>query len=175
MNIYLKIARDAINEFVINNKIISLDKDLPKSVLLYRSGVFVSVYENGDKDRLRGCIGTYLPTKENIAEEIIYNAIAACSKDYRFNPISIKELNKIKISIDIIHEMHLVNNIDTLDPKKFGILIEAKNNSSSALLLPNIQQITTIHDQIAATLKKAGLTTNDDINIYKFEITHYQE
>ncbi|AOY77689.1 hypothetical protein BJL90_18585 [Clostridium formicaceticum] len=44
-------------------------------------GVFVSLKKNGD---LRGCIGTIFPVTNNIAEEIIRNAIEAGIHDPRF-------------------------------------------------------------------------------------------
>lgn len=43
--------------------------------------MFVTLHKNSD---LRGCIGTYLPTRDNIIEEIIMNAIAASTEDPRF-------------------------------------------------------------------------------------------
>ncbi len=41
---------------------------------------FVSIHEEG---RLRGCIGTFMPVQDNIALEIVHNAISACSEDPR--------------------------------------------------------------------------------------------
>ena len=43
-----------------------------------RSGAFVSIHKNSE---LRGCIGTISPTCENLAQEIIYCAVEACSAD----------------------------------------------------------------------------------------------
>ena len=55
-----------------------------------RAGVFVSIHEEG---RLRGCIGTFMPVQDNIALEIVHNAISACSEDPRFDPITEEELD----------------------------------------------------------------------------------
>ncbi|MBQ6012247.1 MAG: AMMECR1 domain-containing protein, partial [Alphaproteobacteria bacterium] len=41
--------------------------------------------------QLRGCIGTIAATEENIAEEVIQNAISASSRDPRFAPITPEE------------------------------------------------------------------------------------
>ena len=58
--------------------------NLPKELLEEKRGVFVSIHKFG---QLRGCIGTFLPTRENIAKEIIENAISSSTLDPRFPPI----------------------------------------------------------------------------------------
>ncbi|MFH2136046.1 MAG: AMMECR1 domain-containing protein, partial [Patescibacteria group bacterium] len=80
MNAYVKLAKDAVEAYFKTGKIIPPPKDLPKNFLTSRAGVFVSIYNGED---LRGCIGTYLPTAPNLAEEIIQNAISAVTEDYR--------------------------------------------------------------------------------------------
>lgn len=54
-----------------------------------RAGAFVSLHEFGE---LRGCIGTFLPQRANVAEEIIENAIASATRDPRFPPVRPDEL-----------------------------------------------------------------------------------
>ena len=46
---------------------------------------FVSLKARGG--RLRGCMGTLLPTKESVEEEVATNAVAAASKDPRFDRV----------------------------------------------------------------------------------------
>jgi hypothetical protein len=89
----VKLAKETITNFVLNNEIIAPPDWLEEEYLKNQSGVFVTVKQNGE---LRGCIGTYLPTKENVAREIITNAIAAASEDPRFRPITENELDNIK-------------------------------------------------------------------------------
>ena len=36
---------------------------------------------------LRGCIGTFEPTQDNVAEEIVTNAISTATRDPRFEPV----------------------------------------------------------------------------------------
>ena len=49
---------------------------------------FVSLHAHG---QLRGCIGTTRPTTENVAWEIVQNAISACARDPRFTPVAVSE------------------------------------------------------------------------------------
>ena len=51
---------------------------------------------------LRGCIGTYLPTEENLAEEIIENAIRSATEDPRFPPDRPEELPEHSITVDVL-------------------------------------------------------------------------
>ena len=141
MNPLVSLAKLAVESFVEENKIISSFEDLPKEFLNKKAGTFVTI----EKEKsLRGCIGTYLPTKENIAKEIIANAIAAATEDYRFGPIQKEELPHLFYTVYILNEPELVNPQTTtriisalrqgrqssfgvraeLDPKKYGIIVK---------------------------------------------------
>lgn len=175
---YIDLARLAIEEYVKNGKIIALPEDLPNDLFGKSAGVFISIHKKNPKkngEALRGCIGTFLPTKNTIAQEIIDNAISACSRDYRFSPIKKEELDNLEISIDVLSEPEKVEDISTLDPKKYGILIKSQKDSRSGLLLPDLEGVNTIHDQIAITLNKAGLKLNDPINIFRFSVERFKE
>src|SRR4030043_2294322 len=64
-----------------------------------RAGVFVSLHKHG---QLRGCIGTFEPTKDNVAEEIIANAISSSTTDPRFPPVTASELDDLEYGVDIL-------------------------------------------------------------------------
>ena len=85
---YVRLARKSLESYILVGEIIPVPTDLPAVMLKEKAGAFVSIHKGG---RLRGCIGTFLPTRDNIAEEIIYNAISASTKDPRFRPIEAEE------------------------------------------------------------------------------------
>lgn len=178
MNQYTKLAYDAISEFILNNHKIALPQNLDSELINKRAGVFVSIHKKTpfahDDGELRGCIGTFEPTKDNIAQEIIDNAISAATHDYRFSPIKKNELSELEISVDVLSNPVLVDDISILNPKKYGILIRSKEDARSGLLLPNLPGVNTIHDQIAITLNKAGISPQEKIDIYKFEVKRYK-
>ena len=64
-----------------------------------RAGIFVSIKKDG---QLRGCIGTFEPSRPNIAEEIIANAISAATRDPAFLPIAPDELEHLSFSVDVL-------------------------------------------------------------------------
>jgi AmmeMemoRadiSam system protein A len=115
------LAKSAVENYIKENKIISSLEDLPEEFLKRRAGTFVTIEKAGE---LRGCIGTYLPTRINIVEEIIHNAIAAATEDYRFGPIQKEELPYLSYTVYILSYPEPVKNIKELDPRKFGIIVK---------------------------------------------------
>lgn len=171
MNAYVKLAKDAVEVYIKTGKIFPPPSDLPKNFLTFRAGIFVSIY---DGEELRGCIGTYLPTERNIAEEIIANATSAATRDYRFRPITAKELPNLSYTVYVLEEPREIKKLDELDPKKYGILIKSERGKWG-LLLPDLAGINTAEEQIAAVSEKCGVKLGDEkIIVYKFGAKKYQ-
>lgn len=186
MNHYIFLAEKAVKAYVVEKKIISSPNDLPEEFFKTKSGVFVTITRNGE---LRGCIGTYLSTKENIAKEIISNAVAAASEDYRFGLIQEEELPHLSYTVYILSEPELVKDLKELNPKKYGIIIKTAPISypsgdvvfnghlphKSGLLLPDLTGIDTVEKQISIACQKGGINlTKEKILIYKFTVEKYK-
>lgn len=185
MNHYISLVKLVVENYIKEGKIISPPRDLPEEFFAKKSGVFVSI--KSDKE-LRGCIGTYLPTKKNIAEEIIHNAIAAATEDYRFGPIQIEELPELSYTVYILEPPELVKDIKELDPKKYGIIVKTAPISEpgtdvvfnghtvpkSGLLLPDLEGVDTVGQQISIACQKAGINPEKEkILIYRFAVEKY--
>ena len=166
---YVKLAKKTINEYIKNHRKISIPEDTPLDLLNKRAGVFVSIKKYGE---LRGCIGTIEPTTSSIAEEIIRNAISACSQDPRFNKVSEKELPKLEISVDVLNESELINKTNELDIKRYGVIVSKGNRRG--LLLPNIEGVNTVKHQLQIALRKAGISEDEDYEIRRFEVVRHQ-
>ena len=121
MNPYILLAKSAVESYVKEKKVIGPPKDLPEEFLKKKAGTFVTIERDGE---LRACIGTYLPTRINIAEEIIRNAIAAASEDYRFGPIKIEEFPRLSYTVYILSYPEPAKDIKELNPKKFGLIVK---------------------------------------------------
>ena len=170
MNSYVALAKTTVETYIKTKKIPPLPDNLPEEFLTRRAGVFVSIYNGED---LRGCIGTYLPTEANLAEEIIGNSIAAATNDYRFSPITEKELPKLSYSVYILEKPREIKSLDELDPKKYGILIKSETGKSG-LLLPDLEGIETAEEQLSSVCHKCGVKLqNEKITISKFTATKY--
>jgi len=146
---YVSLARRALETYILKGEIIKPDTDLPREMLEERAGVFVSLKKNG---QLRGCIGTIEPVRNNIAEEIIYNAINAGVRDPRFMPVDGSELADLIYSVDVLTKPEPVNSKDELDPKKYGVIV--RSGARSGLLLPNLEGVDTVKEQIEIASRK---------------------
>lgn len=166
---YVELARSAIQHYLQTGKKLPPPTELPDNMRT-KAGVFVSLKKFGN---LRGCIGTFMPTTDNLYLEIVQNAISASTSDPRFPPVSLDEINDIAISVDILSAPELVKDINELDPKKYGIIV-AKGHKRG-LLLPDLQGVDTIQQQISITKMKAGIHPDDnDVDIYKFTVERYR-
>ncbi|MBT1248067.1 MULTISPECIES: AmmeMemoRadiSam system protein A [unclassified Thermosipho (in: thermotogales)] len=165
---YVKWAIKVIENYVLYSKIINPDNSLPKELFEKKAGCFVTLHTTDGN--LRGCIGTFKPTQENLALEIRNNAIAAATQDPRFLPLSKKELGSIIVSVDVLSEIEKVNSIKELDPKKYGIIV--KQGNRRGLLLPDIEGVNSTDEQIRIAKLKAGIYS-ENFEIYKFTVQRY--
>lgn len=166
---YVRLARQTIEAYVGERKQISIPRDLPEEMYESRAGVFVSLKEEG---RLRGCIGTIAPVQKNIAEEIIANAISASTKDPRFHPVQPDELDKLVYSVDVLGTPEAITSPDELDVKRYGVIVT--KGRKRGLLLPNLDGVDTVEDQITIAKQKAGISTYDAaVQLERFEVVRH--
>jgi len=172
MNPYTSLAKRAVETFIKKGKLILPLKTTPKELLNQKKGVFVTIEKNGN---LRACIGTYLPTQKNIAEEIIQNAVSAATEDYRFGPVRKEELPELRYTVYLLERPQLINSMKELNPKKYGIIVKTVGLPvKSALLLPGLRGIDTIEKQISVVCQKGGINPNiEKLAIYKFSVKKY--
>ncbi len=191
MNIYIFLAKSAVEKYVKERVVMLPPLDLPKRILKEQKGVFITIMK---QDRLRACIGTYLPTRPNVAEEIIENAVSAASKDYRFGPIRKEELDYLSYTVSILSFPEPIESIDELDPKRFGLIVKTspfifpnkKDNKpaeeileknipfKSGVLLPDLAGINTKEEQFIIACEKAGIDPDKEkVFIYRFRVEKY--
>jgi AmmeMemoRadiSam system protein A len=133
-----------------------------------RAGAFVSLHRQG---QLRGCIGTTGPTTASLVAEIIQNAISAATRDPRFDPLSKAELDDLEISVDVLQPAESVKSHDSLDPKVFGVIV--RSGSRAGLLLPDLDGIDTVEDQLAIACRKAGIDPGKPYSIERFRVIRH--
>jgi AmmeMemoRadiSam system protein A len=162
------LARASLVHFLKTGKPLPVPKQLPPE-LTRQSGIFVSLKKNKE---LRGCIGTIFPTEENIAREIIENTIRAATEDPRFMPVELGEMDKLTLSVDILGKPESVTSEAELDPALYGVIV--KKGDRTGLLLPRLEGIDSVHEQIDIARQKAGISKSDDIELYRFTVTRYE-
>jgi len=165
---YVKLARETIDNYIKQGKIITPSLGLPEEMINQKAGVFVSLKKNGN---LRGCIGTFMPTQENIAQEIIKNAISAAVDDPRFSSVNVSELEDLSISVDVLSAPEEVKDISQFDPKKYGVIVSS--GYKKGLLLPDLEGVDTVEYQIDIAKRKAGIYPDEKVKLYRFEVQRY--
>ena len=130
--------------------------------------MFVSIHKDG---RLRGCIGTILPVYGSVAEEIIHNAVSASTRDPRFDPVRPEELDKLEINVDVLTEPERIESKAQLDVKRYGVIVSS--GSRRGLLLPDLDGVDTVDEQVAIAMKKGGISARDKITLERFEVIRH--
>jgi len=134
-----------------------------------RAGAFVCLKI---QNRLRGCIGTIGPSQENLAEEIISNAISASTRDSRFEPLTEGELDDIEVTVDVLSEPEPIGSLNDLDPKVYGLIVTS--GLKRGLLLPDIEGVDDAGQQLSICRKKGNIGDDEELSLQRFTVTRYR-
>ena len=165
---YVKLARESLAYYLLHGEYMNIPPYITNEMRKIKRGVFVSLQQEGS---LRGCVGTIFPTKENVAEEIIRNAVEAGIYDPRFAPVEEGELEDLGFSVDVLTEPKQTS-IGELDPKKYGVIV--RSGSKLGLLLPDLEGVDTVEHQIDIALQKGGISSDENYSIEKFEVVRHR-
>ncbi|BAK44510.1 AmmeMemoRadiSam system protein A [Eggerthella sp. YY7918] len=166
---YVALARESVEGYVRTGSLIARPSSLPPELTDERAGVFVSLHKGGE---LRGCIGTIAPTTGCVADEIIRNGVAAASEDPRFMPVRADELDELSYSVDVLFTPMPISSADELDPQRYGVIVT--KGMRRGLLLPNLEGVDTVADQVAIAKRKAGIDPADtDVELERFEVVRH--
>ena len=165
---YVRLARASVEHYVRTGRRLEMPDGLPDDMMCRRAGVFVSLHEDG---RLRGCIGTIAPVTPCIAQEIIDNGVSASSRDPRFNPVEPEELDKLVYSVDVLEPPEKISSPSQLDVKKYGVIVT--KGGRRGLLLPNLDGVNSVDEQIAIAKQKAGIAQREEVELERFEVTRH--
>lgn len=166
---WVKLARRSLETYVkTGQRLTSLPEDLPTEMTTQQAGAFVSLHKNG---QLRGCIGTIAPTCENLAWEIVQNAISACSRDPRFSPVRPNELDELEYSVDVLGAPEPVDSPAALDPKTYGVIVSCCGRRG--LLLPDLDGVDSVEAQLSIALQKGGIRENEPYKIERFKVVRH--
>ena len=165
--IIIKLAVQALKKYVKHGQKIEITSEIENKLDVKR-GVFVSLKKDGD---LRGCIGTIEAVEKNLAHEIAANTIKACSQDPRFPEVKEKELPQIELSVDVLSPKEKVVDLDKLNPKKYGVIVN--KGRRTGLLLPDLDGVDTVEKQLDIARRKAGLSPDEKFDIYRFQVKRF--
>jgi AmmeMemoRadiSam system protein B/AmmeMemoRadiSam system protein A len=163
----VKLAHEAIDAYVREGRIIKTPAMLALE-MEDQAGAFVSIHKDGE---LRGCIGTFEPSRRNVAEEVIINSISAATRDPRFSPLEEEDLKDLDISVDILTSPEPIDGKEHLNPKKYGVIVQ--RGARRGLLLPDLEGVDTVEQQIDICCSKADIMPGEKVRLYRFEVKRY--
>ena len=167
----LRVAREAIAAHV-GAGAAHVPSDAP--VLQQFAGAFVTIHNRGD---LRGCIGHIEPT-ELLAHVIPRCAVAACSTDPRFPPVTASELDDISIEISVLGPLEPIAGPADIEVGRHGLVVEM--GWQRGLLLPQVAPEWNWDAEtfLAHTCHKAGLPRDAwqrGARLWRFEAEVFSE
>lgn len=166
---FVRLARLSLETYVRTGKYAVLPGGLPDELTKTRAGAFVSLKKGGT---LRGCIGTFEPTQNSVAEEILRNAVSAAVHDPRFDPVTVDELPELVYSVDVLSRPEPIDSPEQLDLRRYGVIVQSGDRRG--LLLPDLAGVDTVDDQISIARRKADIGPNESIRLWRFEAVRHQ-
>lgn len=165
---YVKLARESLEYYIKTGDFMKIPSYVPAEMVNTARGVFVSLKLDGE---LRGCIGTIMPVTDSCANEIIRNAVEAGIHDPRFYPVDQDELRELEYSVDVLMPPEKATR-DMLDVKRYGVIVT--KGRKSGLLLPDLEGVNTVEEQLNIALEKANINRNEDYEIQRFEVIRHR-
>jgi uncharacterized protein (TIGR00296 family) len=180
----VNLARQTVTEYLKNGEVLQAPEEVsPK--LMEKTGVFVTLnrFHNG-ANSLRGCIGLPYPTTP-LVQAVIEAALSAATRDPRFPPVTLKELDHITFEVSVLTPPERVNVEKPTDyPSKIKVgrdgLITEKSYCKG-LLLPQVPVEWNWNEEefLCQCSMKAGLPPDSwlmkDTKIYRFQAIIFEE
>ena len=131
------LARDTIEVFLDNGSVPSLSDVVLPDIFSEKRGVFVTLTKQG---MLRGCIGYPYPIS-SLGDAIIDSAISAATRDPRFPPVDVSEMDDIVVEVTVLTQPELINVQphelpEIIEIGKHGLIV--KEGYNQGLLLPQV-------------------------------------
>jgi AmmeMemoRadiSam system protein B/AmmeMemoRadiSam system protein A len=171
----LNIAKTTVESFVREGK--KPDFEISEERLNWKEGAFVTLHKDA---QLRGCIGQIIPTEKPLWQVVRDMAVAACSEDYRFSPVSEGELEKIDYEVSVLSVPEKVDNWQDVQLGKHGVIL--RKGIRTGVFLPQVADETGwSKEEFLSQLcwQKAGLSPDcykdDDIELEVFTAQVFSE
>lgn len=136
-------------------------------------GVFVTLVAGRGRaaGTVRGCYGDLNATDATLEEAVQSAARGAASRDLRSLPLRPDELDGLTIILSFTLAPEPVADWRTVDPDRYGILVES--DGASAVLLPG--EARTASWGLDQTLRKAGSSPGAPISVFRFRTLTFAE
>jgi len=124
--------------------------------------IFVTLQKNGE---VRGCMGSLVPQRSNLAEEIPQKIELALFQDPRHRPVTKNELVGMVVFISTVITKAPVRSVQEISPAYDGVWLSA--GSKGAVLMPG--EAKTQRYLLALLKAKAGLKKGEAFHLYRLK------
>lgn len=180
----IHLARNTVKTYLEKGIMIKAPENTPKK-LFERCGVFVTITsQKNEEKKLRGCIGYPYPTSP-LVEAVIDSAVSAATRDPRFFPISLSELNNVVFEVSVLTPPE---EVEVENPKDYSAKIKVGEDGLivekgfyKGLLLPQVpvEWGWCEEEFLCQCCVKAGLPPDSwltkNAKIYKFQAIIFEE
>jgi MEMO1 family protein len=135
-----------------------------------RAPVFVTLRQSDGK--LRGCIGSLNAVEPDVARETERNAVLAATRDPRFEPVRLDEIDALSIDVSVLLPREIITDARQLDPARFGVVV-SDAHGHQGLLLPGVPGIDDPLLQVELARRKAGVPPGAEVVLSRFEVRKF--
>jgi AMMECR1 domain-containing protein len=83
-------------------------------------------------------------------------------------------LEHLCYSVDVLSPAEPARYED-LDPSVFGVIVEDEGGFRRGLLLPDIDGVETVKQQVEIAASKAGISMGSPLNLFRFKVDRFRE
>jgi len=167
----LNYSRNIIENNLLNKPL--LKNFIPASCKKSYGGAFVTIYVNNE---LRGCMGRF--SESDLLMDIIKVMSVSVLQDSRFKPISLEELDNLRIEISILSSLSEISEFLNFELGKHGLLAVDIETGKSGTYLPHVateQGWSKEHFLWSLINEKAQIPIGNITKLYTFEVDKFSE
>jgi len=82
-----------------------------------------------------------------------------------------EELRELDYSVDVLMAPEPIESPDDLDVKRYGVIVTS--GRKRGLLLPNLDNVNTVEEQIHIARAKAGISPGEEVFLQRFEVIRH--
>jgi AMMECR1 domain-containing protein len=84
------------------------------------------------------------------------------------------ELDGLDTKVDVLSQPEPITGPEDLDPRRYGVIVEsAQGWNRRGLLLPDLEGVDTVEEQIRICRLKGGIGADEPIRLSRFEVKRY--
>ena len=84
-----------------------------------------------------------------------------------------EQLSELEYSVDVLGEAEDISSPEQLDPKRYGVIVTG-SGGRRGLLLPDLEGVDTVEQQISIARRKAGISPSEKVSLQRFEVIRHK-